>query len=719
MTPGLPDPVSSGSSPGPVCWLVATGVVVALSGAAPAVFAATQASELSEVVVTATRTSMPAFDVPASVDRVGLEDPRNAALGLAVSEYVATIPGVFARSTEGFGGEESISIRGFGARSAFGARGFRLYTDGIPATFPDGQGQVGNFRFGSAERIEVLRGPFSALYGNSSGGVIQVFTAAGEMPSTWRLDVGGGSHGSGRISAGLRGAYRDVGYNVDLMGFKARGPRENARDRRTTGNARVDYDIGENDHLTFLASVEDNPLHERPLGLTSSQLRENRRQAAPSSVAFNVRTTTRQWQGGLAYRHDIGDHQSLGATVYHGERKATQVLAVPVVAQKNPLSGGGANDLAFVYSGMDTRWHAEGEVGSWPFDVTAGVTYDRLANDRRGYENFAGERIGVFGELRRDERDLIASTDEYVQGTLNPHARLSVTLGARHSSVVFDVDDRFVSTANPDDSGRVRYGATNPVAGLLFHVSPGWNVHASWSRGFETPTFIELAYRPDGSSGLNLGLRPARSSNLEVGSKWRFGNGGAIDLAYFDARSRDEIGVASSLGGRTTYQNIGRTDRRGVEAGLRLPLGLRWRLDASYTLLDARFRTDFGNCGAVEGCEVRSGMRMPGVPGQWFAADLRWNGTSGWYAGAGFSASSGMYVNDANTMRAAGYVVADANAGFIHESDRYRIRSFVRVDNVLGRDYVGSVIVNQAVGASFIPAAGRSFWVGVSVTANQ
>ena len=67
-------------------------------------------------------------------------------------------------------------MRGFGARSSFGVRGVRLYSDGIPGTMPDGQGQFSQFDLGSADHIEVLRGPFSALYGNSSGGVIAIFT---------------------------------------------------------------------------------------------------------------------------------------------------------------------------------------------------------------------------------------------------------------------------------------------------------------------------------------------------------------------------------------------------------------------------------------------------------------------------------------------------------------------------------------------------------------
>src|SRR3546814_16348442 len=85
-----------------------------------------------------------------------------------------------------------VSIRGFGARASFGIRGVRLYSDGIPATMPDGQGQVSHFMLDSAGRVEVLRGPFSALYGNSSGGGISVSSADPPPPPQLSPGLGTG-----------------------------------------------------------------------------------------------------------------------------------------------------------------------------------------------------------------------------------------------------------------------------------------------------------------------------------------------------------------------------------------------------------------------------------------------------------------------------------------------------------------------------------------------
>ena len=103
-----------------------------------------------------------------------------------LSESLGRVPGISVQNRQNYAQDLQIQSRGFGARSTFGVRGIRLVADGIPATMPDGQGQASTFDLSSAERIEVLRGPFSALYGNASGGVIAVDTRDGPRSRRWR-----------------------------------------------------------------------------------------------------------------------------------------------------------------------------------------------------------------------------------------------------------------------------------------------------------------------------------------------------------------------------------------------------------------------------------------------------------------------------------------------------------------------------------------------------
>ena len=126
-------------------------------------------STLAPVVVTATRVEQNSFDLPVAIDVVDMEDIQTGQLQMQLSESLIRVPGITAQNRNNQAQDPQISSRGFGSRSAFGVRGVRVYVDGIPLTMPDGQGQPGVVDLSAIRSIEVMRGPFSALYGNSSG----------------------------------------------------------------------------------------------------------------------------------------------------------------------------------------------------------------------------------------------------------------------------------------------------------------------------------------------------------------------------------------------------------------------------------------------------------------------------------------------------------------------------------------------------------------------
>src|ERR1700692_4859986 len=183
---------------------LALGCAIALADNAR-IDAAAPAFSLEPIVVTATRVAQASADLPMSIDLVGRQQIREGQLQVNLSEPLITVPGVNAQNRQNYAQDLQISVRGFGARSSFGVRGVRLYADGIPGTMPDGQGQFSNFDLGSAERMEVLRGPFSALYGNSSGGVISTFTE--DAPPGYYLD-----------GSALYGTFNTERYALKTMG---------------------------------------------------------------------------------------------------------------------------------------------------------------------------------------------------------------------------------------------------------------------------------------------------------------------------------------------------------------------------------------------------------------------------------------------------------------------------------------------------------------------
>src|SRR5688500_6187144 len=159
------------------------------------------------VVVTATRRPQPSLEIPASIDRIYADEIRAGRPQLNLTQSLGRVPGVVVQNRQNYAQDLQISTRGFGARATFGVRGIRLIADGIPATMPDGQGQASTFALGSAERIEVLRGPFSALYGNAAGGVITVETEDAPERPTGEASLHAGSYDTWKAGLKLGGQW--------------------------------------------------------------------------------------------------------------------------------------------------------------------------------------------------------------------------------------------------------------------------------------------------------------------------------------------------------------------------------------------------------------------------------------------------------------------------------------------------------------------------------
>ena len=678
------------------------------------------------MVVTATRTAEDSRDLPVSIDRVDAQTIQSGQLQVNLSESLLTVPGVSAQNRQNYAQDLQLSVRGFGARSSFGVRGVRLYSDGIPGTMPDGQGQFSQFDLSSADRIEVLRGPFSALYGNSSGGVISIFTEDAKPGYLMGALAEFGAFNTQRYDLKTTGDNGAVNYVLDTSHFQTNGYRVHSDAQRNLFNSKLSLAPSEASKLTIVGNAIYSPFVQDPLGLTRAQLQANATQAGVNAIAYDTRKNLDQEQLGVAYENKLSASDELIAAAYTGHRATEQFQAIPKATEvAAPLYPGGVIDLDRAYWGIDLHVADQRTIAGTPLLIVAGLNYDDLAETRRGYLNYIGSQLGVQGALRRDETNYVYDFDQYLQAQWDPAARWRIIAGVRNS--VVDVTSHgHLAVLDAADS-EVRYSAVNPVAGVTYRATSAVNIYGSYGKGFETPTLNDLAYRSvDGTlPGLNLGLKPARSDNYEWGIK--AGNDSVrANLAAFYIKTTDELAVLQNSAGRTVNQNIAETTRRGLELGTEANWAGGFSARLVYTYIRAVVQQPYYTC-VTTPCNplanpaalppasyqlVPAGSYLPALARNALYAGVTWN-----YAKLGFSTTletegrSRIYVNDRNTDAADGYWVVNLRAGFEQEWTHWRFSEFARLDNLANRAYVGTVIVNETNSRFFEPAPGRTAYI--------
>lgn len=681
-------------------------IAAIVAAAFPCIAIAEAALTLDSVVVTGSRVEHSSFDLPAAIDVVGADRIGADQARVNASEALAAVPGINVQNRQNYAQDLQISSRGFGARSAFGVRGIRLIADGIPASMPDGQGQAATFNLDRAERIEVLRGPMTAVYGNQAGGVIQMFTPDGKGAPSVEGNFSAGSYGTWKADLSAQGEVGGVGYVIDASRFATEGYRDHSSAERDQTMAKLTFRPSQDGKLTLIASTFRQDAQD-PQGLAWAAYQTNPRSVAQPVLDFNTRKSIDHQQGGVTYEHRFGEH-TVQLSAYAGQRSTIQYQSIPTGPQGNPRHSGGVIDFDRDFSGVSGRWIGRFDLAGGKLTTTAGIDFEQSEDDRRGYENFVGATLGVKGTLRRQENDRVFSFDQYAQAEWQGE-RWTFSGGVRHSRVSFKVDDAYLS--NGDDSGSVTYEKTTPTAAVMYRLADTVNVYASAARGFEAPTFNEMFYS-SGGGAFNFGLKPSSSTHYEAGLKAYVGRDSRLDVALFQIKTNNEMVVLSATGGRTAYQNAGPTTRRGVE----LALDSRWAGNlasrVAYTYLDAKYDEAFSS----NGNPVSAGSKLPGVAENNLFAELVWKHPgSGFHAGVEGIARSKVYVEDTNTRQAApGYAIANLRFGVDRQYGALKLGTFLRLNNLFDRQYVGSVIVGDSNLRFYEAAPGFNWLAGIS-----
>lgn len=652
---------------------------------------------LPSIVVSASRVTEPELQVPASISVLEVDPLRGGSGGSGFAQSLAPVPGLVAQDRLSYAQDLQISLRGYGARASFGVRGIRILMDGLPYTLPDGQSQTDPIALSVASRIEVLRGPNSVMYGNAAGGVIQVFSTDAPAQPEVGLGIRLGSESTREEFVNAAGASGELDYVAAFSRFDSDGYRRHSAARRDHLYAKLSYRPDRRSVTSLILNGENQPFAEDPSSLNAEQLAEDPRQAVARVFQFGAGEFHRHRQAGLVHAREFGDSGLLNLTVWSGSRRVVQFLPF---AGDEPLSSGAVVDLDNTSMGGSLFWSGTGDGTASAMRWSAGMDFQGLHEERKGFINDEG----IKGALARDEDNASSNLGAFTQWRWSID-QWHLDAGIRHSRVAFNVDDHFINANNPDDSGELNYARTTSFAGLSWQASLASSAYLSLGNGFETPTFAELAYRPDGQSGLNLSLKPATSRQVELGYKADLSERSRLRLALYSINSNNEIITASNIDGRSTFRNAGETSRKGLEASLDGDLAKNLEGSLAWTLLDARYSS-----------EPFTGMRLPGVPRHTFFGSLRWTRSDGKrYASANAMWRGRMVADDANLHAAGGNLRMDLEAGVRRTLGGWHFDGFLRLDNVLDRRSVAAVVVNAGNGRYYQPAADRTILIGINV----
>jgi iron complex outermembrane receptor protein len=651
-----------------------------------------EAEALEEILVTATRIERAVGDVGRSISVVGKDRIQSATQLIGMDEVLNSVPGLYMQNRYNFAQDLRIAVRGFGVRSAFGIRGIKILVDDIPETVPDGQAQVDSIDLGSAEQIEILRGPASSLYGNAAGGVISVVSELGADTPFVEGKLAFGELGYEKYQLKVGGQFSSVDYLINASHQNFDGYRDHSSSSGDLLNSKFRIRITDHDLLTIAFNHADQPDEQDPGGIDAAQAEAAPQSARARNVLFDTGEELSQQKLGLVYRTDR----------FGGDLLLRNYYVWRHFANRLPFVDGGSVDLDRYFYGVGAQFGLT-DLFSGKLSLTMGFDVDRQDDDRLRFEN----NEGVIGDLTFDQNEQVDSSGIYLQADYRLSQAWVINAGIRYDDLRYDVTDRFVGDG--DESGRRDFSDTSPSVSISYHTDSGI-LFASYSSSFETPTTTELA-NPDASGGFNQTIDPQEADNWELG--WRRANENlSYELAVFEIDLENELVPfeLAAFPGRTFYRNASDSSRAGVEAALTWIMGGGFSVEVSYTWSDF----EFDNFVDDDGNDF-SGKQLPGLPRHFGYFGVDYDSESGLTATVETAYSGRLFADTANTGSVPGYTISNLRLSRDIDAGSWIFRPYLGINNIFDERYNDNIRVNAAGDRYFEPAPDRNIYAGIVV----
>jgi len=670
------------------CFVVFTTLIPIVYGQEPN---KTPAQKIDTVFIKSAHVTSTIQKLPAAVTVYQAKVSDATRQQLSLQEYTQQIPGLFAQNTTNFAQDLRISIRGFGSRAAFGIRGIKLIVDGIPETTPDGQGQLDNLNLGIIDRIEVLKGPSSSLYGNASGGVISIQTINQiEQPfSNWKAAIGSYGFQNYQATAGIKSGTSSFIFHGNYV--TSDGYRDQSGFQQYNFNVNASFKISDKFNLKALVNYSDSPQADDPGGLNLDAVEENRRQARDRNILFKTGETIQQFKSGLSAVWNLNSNTTGEGYLFYNNRQFEGRL---------PFEFGGLVDLGRDYVGQGVNiTYSKGKN-----TLKAGYDFAYQNDDRQRFRNLEGEK----GQQTLDQKERFTNLGVFVTNHLEVD-KWYFTGGIRFDYNKLAAVDEFL--IDGDDSGEINLNSFNPSAGVSYAFAKANNLYINVATSFETPALSELSANPNGDRGFNEDLEAQKATNYELGIKGQLTKDLRYQMAFFYINTQDDL-VPFELAAfpdRTFFRNAGRTERKGIEIEGAYNLSKEWTFTAAYTYSDFSYN-DFTTASGTF-----NGNYLPGIAQHFTNLGIQFKSEKGFYVNAQASLVGKQFANDSNETEVDGYENINLRTGFNFVYKKIRILPYLGINNILDQEYTDNVRINAFGSRFFEPAPGINGYGGFQI----
>lgn len=632
-----------------------------------------------------------------SVRSVSLIEPLrqySSLQGISLSEQIAEVPGLMVMNSFNYAQDLRIAIRGFGARSAFGIRGIKLIVDGVPETTPDGQGQIDNLDLAIIENIEILRGGSSSLYGNASGGVINIKSLDHLDQSFTEIKSSIGAFSTFQVDAKAGLSFETSDFIVHVMHLNTEGYREQSNMQNTQISTRWIKSFSEDSRLILSANYTNSPTANDPGGLNIEEVEADRSGARTQNVIFDAGEAIEQFKVSGQFNTSLRSDIDFSTYAFYNTRDFYGLL---------PFEFGGIVDLKRDYFGQGSQLQLESFIGSNAVNkLMIGYDIAYQKDHRVRYNNLMGEQ----GLLNFNQNEIFGNVAGFLHNQLTFN-KLMIDAGLRYDYNVLEAEDLDIS--NGDNSSSRILSAFNPSFGLNYRLNEHWSVFSSLSTSFETPSLSELSADPSGTEGFNQDLVAQQSFSKELGLRSQIAKDFMVELVAFHINTTDEIVPyeISQFPGRDFFRNAGESLRTGIEVSAQVPFSDRWTSQWSYTFSSMEY-ADY----ILDGNNLK-GNRLPGLPNHRFTASSRYLSPSGFSIRSIFTYTGDMYLNDANSDRIDSFGLWNIDVSYPLTIQNVQLNIFGGVNNLSNTDYYDNVRINAFGKRYYEPGPPRYIFGGV------